>query len=519
MLRSVNRFRRAGCYNLFRGIFLMIDGKLGPWVIEKELGRGGMGRVYVAHHELDGRQAAVKILAPELAQAAGFLYRFQREIDALSQLDHPHIVHFYEAGLQEGHYYYVMEYIEGQSFEELLQERGRLPWPEVLDAALQICPALKHAHDRGIIHRDLKPPNLLRTAAGVVKLTDFGIAKVFAGQRLTHTGGIVGTAEYLSPEQAAGKPVTKRSDLYCLGVVLYTFLTGRTPFAGTSFVDLLHKHRFGQFERPAKLVPEIPYELDEVVCRLLEKDPSDRPADGLVLQRLLETIRRKQERKAQGTLAGQQQDPTHVDSDEALAARPEGPATLMSRLVRQELDRQNYGGPVRRFFNRPLVLVTLFLLSVGGIVWGFFLRGEDQEPEPKPGAATAHSVSEAERIYRLGLRHQEEGDPGAALRDWGNLIRVFDGVESEKTWVRKAREGVQQLGEKADERRWDSVRAALRRARKLRDQARELAAGKPDEAKTKRHQAETIWRGIEELYGPDPSARAVLAEMRRDRGR
>src|SRR5258708_39888163 len=136
-----------------------------------------------------------------------------------------------------------MEIIEGENFAELLIKQGRMPWPEVLDMATQVCPALKHAHDRGIIHRDLKPSNLMRTPDGTVKLADFGIARVFSGHHLTATGAVVGTAEYLSPEQSAGKLATKRSDLYSLGVVLYTLLTGRPVFKGSSMVDLLHKHR------------------------------------------------------------------------------------------------------------------------------------------------------------------------------------------------------------------------------------------------------------------------------------
>src|SRR5271167_4696458 len=134
--------------------------------------------------------------------------------------------------------------------------------------ALQVCPALKHVHDHGVIHRDLKPANILRTAAGVIKLTDFGIAKVFAQGNLTATGGVVGTAEYLSPEQAAGKPVSKRSDLYSLGTVLYTLVIGLPPFQGETFVDLLHKHRYAQFDPPAKVLPDLPYEIDEVICQL-----------------------------------------------------------------------------------------------------------------------------------------------------------------------------------------------------------------------------------------------------------
>jgi serine/threonine protein kinase len=198
----------------------MIGDRLGKWVIFRQLGKGGMGRVYLAQEEIGGRQAALKVLAAELAQEAGFLQRFQREIETLAQLEHPNIVRFYEAGFENDTYFYAMEFIDGKSLEDILDEQGRLAWNDVLDIVIQICPALKIVHDHGVIHRDLKPANILRTNEGVVKITDFGIAKVFAQGHLTGTGGIVGTAEYLSPEQAAGKPVTKRSDLYSLGIVM-----------------------------------------------------------------------------------------------------------------------------------------------------------------------------------------------------------------------------------------------------------------------------------------------------------
>src|SRR5438128_3477359 len=172
----------------------MIGERLGKWVIFKEIGRGGMGHVYLAHEEVTGKQAAIKVLAPELAQEAGFLTRFQREIETLSQLAHPSIVRFYESGYENNAYFYAMEYVEGQSLDEIVQKQGRLPWQDVLDIAVQICPALRHVHDHGIIHRDLKPPNLIRTPAGQIKLMDFGIAKVFASGHLTATGGVVGTA-------------------------------------------------------------------------------------------------------------------------------------------------------------------------------------------------------------------------------------------------------------------------------------------------------------------------------------
>ena len=236
----------------------MIGARLGGWILDSELGRGGMARVFLAHAEAaPSSLAAVKVLPAELAVDTAFPARFQREIDILRQLDHPNIVRFLESGVHEGCSFFAMEYIDGPNVETLLQEHGRLPWPEVLDLAMQIAPALKHAHDRGIIHRDLKPANLLIAlrhfaspgSLGQVKLTDFGVASLFAGTHLTKTGNVVGTAEYLSPEQALGKPVTRRSDLYSLGAVLYRLLTGRTPFEGT-VVDLLHKHVYAQFERP-----------------------------------------------------------------------------------------------------------------------------------------------------------------------------------------------------------------------------------------------------------------------------
>jgi serine/threonine-protein kinase len=495
----------------------MIGERLGPWTIDRELGRGGMGRVYLAHDERDGRQAAVKVLAAELAQDAGFLHRFQREIDALSQLSHPNIVQFFEAGCDNARYFYAMEYVQGQSFEELLHARDRLPWGEVLEAALQICPALKHAHDRGVIHRDLKPPNLMRTPDGTVKLMDFGIAKVFAGTQLTATGGIVGTAEYLSPEQATGKPVTKRSDLYSLGVVLYALVTGRTPFEGTSFVDLLHKHCFGQFDRPQKIVPEIPYELDEVICVLLEKDPADRPADGLVLLRILEAIKRKLDRKAHPTSPGVRKDHTLSDNQtvDVPEAPEEGPATLMSRLMRQELDRQNRGGPVKQFFSRPLVIVPLFLICVGIIVWTFWPRSDaDTNEVNKPLS------SEARRLYHDGDRLERAEDFGGAQRAWEDVILLFEGDDSERLWVRLAKKRLEKLRAEATADRWTGVRAALKRARALRDQARDLAVQKKPGASQKQLEGATaIWNAIERRYGHDPTATQILQEMKKDRAK
>lgn len=536
----------------------MIGSRLGNWLIERELGSGGMGTVYLARE--NERQAALKVLAAELARDPGFQQRFQREIDALRQLDHPNIVRLLEAGEQDGRCFYVMEYVEGHTFEELLRERGRLPWAEVLDLALQVAPALKHAHDRGIIHRDLKPSNLLRTGAGIVKLTDFGIAHVFASTPLTVSGVVVGTGEFLSPEQAMGKPVSKRSDLYSLGVVLYTLLTGRTPFEGENLLDLLHKHRYGQFDPPQKLVPELPHEFARVVCELLAKDPADRPPDGQVLYRRLEGLRRRQEFREQSTLVVEPFSPAEAEEPtdfELRHPRAPGPATTMSRLMREELERQNRGGPLAQFLNRPWVLVTLLLLAAGGIAWTFwptspeqlFRRGaalmQSDDPEDwhrawrdylgpleskypdhpfkqevadfrqqreehevqrragkTPGAT--RPMSEGEWFYQYGQRLAQRGDEADARKVWQNLAASLREVPAEQVWVRRAEEQLKKPAVPPTKDRWASVFTALDRALALRDEG-------------KRAEAEAIWLALEELYRNDPSAARVLARIREDR--
>jgi serine/threonine-protein kinase len=525
----------------------MIGERLGKWVIFKELGRGGMGHVYLAQEELTGKQAALKVLNPELAQEIGFLQRFQREIETLSKLDHPNIVRFYEAGCENGHYFYAMEYVEGLSLEQILEEQPRLPWRDVLGIALQVAPALRHVHDHGIVHRDLKPSNLLLNAAGQIKLTDFGIAKVFAATHLTATGGIVGTAEFLSPEQAAGKVVGKRSDIYCLGCVLYTLITGRPPFSGGTYVELLHKHRYAQFDRPHKYVPDLPPEFDDLVCQMLDKDPDKRPRDALVLYKQLDAINRKLSRQGSVTNADNSDTPTQAENraDKVSREALPGPATLMSRLVRAELDEQQRGSPLSRFLHRPVVLVLVLLACVGILTWKLWPLSERQlyergaklmesdslydmknawteylgpleERYPNhpyqeevaafrakwEAAQAAANPTEAQRFYQQGELLQKQGNPAAAQQVWRNLIDAFGAVEADKVWVNRARRAladIDKTGLNAD--RLKNVRAALDSAKALHDQ------GKVDEANR-------IWTGLEQLYRDDAE---ILAEVRKAR--
>src|SRR5690606_5073213 len=228
-----------------------------------------------------------------------------------------------------------------------------------------------------IIHRDLKPSNLLLTPDGQVKLTDFGVAQIFASGRLTVTGGVIGTAEYMSPEQAAGKRAEKRSDIYSLGAVMYVMLTGRPPFTGKTSFDVARQHQTGRFDSPRMIVPEIPYWLDEVVCQCLEKKPEDRYPDAYVLSRRLEEIPRKVALAAQNhTLDFDESSPTaetlasDVKADAARGPGPQVGATLVRDLVRAQLEEELPATPLARALENTWILVGLLgLLIFGGVLW------------------------------------------------------------------------------------------------------------------------------------------------------
>ena len=263
---------------------------LGPYKIANKLGRGGMGTVYQGVHRETGDTAAVKLLSPVLAEEEGFRVRFEAEIETLRKLNHPNIARLIGFGQQDGDLFYAMEMVEGNSLEEELRRGRRFEWREVARMGIDICRALRHAHDRGIIHRDIKPGNLLLTSDGKVKLSDFGIARLFGYSRLTMAGNVVGTAEYMAPEQAEGQPVDARSDLYSLGALLYALLARRPLFRGKSLPELLHKQRFERPEPVRKHAADVPEEMERILEQLLEKDPARRIPNANLLGRRLEAM-------------------------------------------------------------------------------------------------------------------------------------------------------------------------------------------------------------------------------------
>jgi serine/threonine-protein kinase len=248
----------------------------GRYRVLRKLGSGGMADVYLAEDEELGRRIAIKILNERHAADDQFIERFRREAKNAAGLSHPNIVQIYDRGEAEGTYYIAMEYLEGRTLKEAVAHRDSLPVADAIAYARQILAALRFAHRKGIVHRDIKPHNALIDDDGRVKVTDFGIARAGAASQMTEAGSIIGTAQYLSPEQARGSAVDHRSDLYSVGIVLYELLTGTVPFTGDTPVEIAMKHLSRVPEPPSARRPGVPRSLDQIVLRALAKDPEER---------------------------------------------------------------------------------------------------------------------------------------------------------------------------------------------------------------------------------------------------
>lgn len=245
-------------------------------VIEK-IGVGGMADVYRGYDELLGRTVAIKILHANFASDEGFVGRFKREAQNAGRLSHPNIVNMYDVGYDQGYHYIVMEYVEGQTLKEYIQERGKLSIDEAIKFAVAIAEGLEHAHAMGIVHCDIKPHNMLITKSGRLKVTDFGIARAMNSQNtMMYTNSVMGSAHYLSPEQASGKAIDGSTDIYSLGVVLYEMLTGRVPYEADTPIAVALKHVKDKLIPPTRYNPSIPPLLESVVMKALQKKPADR---------------------------------------------------------------------------------------------------------------------------------------------------------------------------------------------------------------------------------------------------
>src|SRR5919201_3779982 len=360
----------------------------GRYRIVRKLGAGGMADVYLAEDQELGRRVAIKILNDRHAADDQFIERFRREAKNAAGLSHPNIVSIYDRGTAEGTYYIAMEYLDGRSLKEMIVGRGPAPIKAAIEFARQVLAAVGFAHRHGIVHRDIKPHNVLVSPEGRLKVTDFGIARSGASQ-MTEVGSIIGTAQYLSPEQARGSPVDQTSDLYSVGVVLYEMLTGQVPFTGDTPLEIAMKHLSEVPVPPSELRPEVPHDLDLVVLRALAKDPSDRyqTAEDMDadLKRVLDgmPIGAETESAATAVLAGAgalAAAPTSVITRETQVAQRPAPPTR-----EPPAGYYGYEGPPRR--RRPIwpwILAVLLLAAAGLAAWFAYTKIQQQLNNNKP---------------------------------------------------------------------------------------------------------------------------------------
>jgi eukaryotic-like serine/threonine-protein kinase len=272
--------------------------------VEAKIGAGGMAEVYRGFDPVLNRTVAIKVLHSQFARDTSFVERFRREAQAAARLNQPNIVAVYDTGADDGTQYIVMEFIEGRTLGEFLQT-GRKPTPvQAAEIAQKICGALTAAHGVGVIHRDIKPGNVMVTRDGTVKVMDFGIARVLGPETAPQTSAVLGTASYLSPEQAQGNSVDARSDIYSLGAVLYEMLAGRPPFMGDTPVAVAYKQVNETPVVPSQLNPDVPARLDAVVMKALSKNPSNRYQTAEEFSADLDRVIKGQEVEATPLLAG-----------------------------------------------------------------------------------------------------------------------------------------------------------------------------------------------------------------------
>lgn len=328
----------------------------GRYQIQHRVGSGGMATVYRAVDTYLNRPVAVKILRPEFAGDEDFVRRFRREARAAASLSHPNVVAVYDVGREgDDTYYIIMEYVDGPTLKEYIREGGPLPAHEAVRIAGEILEALEHAHQMGVVHRDVKPQNVLLTRGGHAKVADFGIARATTGASATHTATVVGTAHYVSPEQARGQAADERSDVYSTAVVLYEMLTGRVPFEGEIPVAVALKHVRDEPLPPRAINPSVPAALERVVLRAMAKDPAQRyPSAGAFRRELIAAANGRSTLPDSPAPA----DPAHAEPE------PDQPTLVVGRPPRRRL------GTLWRQV-AVLTVLTVLLAGSGALAyWG-----------------------------------------------------------------------------------------------------------------------------------------------------
>src|SRR5437762_7731982 len=356
----------------------------GRYELEELVGSGGMSSVYRAHDRLLERTVALKILHEQFTRDDDYVERFRREARAVAQLAHPNIVTVIDRGEQDGRQFIVFEYVDGMNLKELMTQEGPLSPREAIELALQVARGLSFAHESGLVHRDVKPQNVLLDADGRAKVTDFGIAHAVDVDGMTITGTIMGTSNYIAPEQARGQPVDEQTDVYSLGCVLYELLAGDVPFEGDNFVAVAMRHVNDPVPSVREVRPDVPPRLDWAIQRAMAKDPGDRFDSMADFAAELEAC--------------------HAELDGA-----EGATMIVPRAAAPRRRRQ---GPTRRrrLGIWPAVLIGVVLAAVAGGVVGALTLGGGGSGSASPPRSGPVRFASASAYDPLGDGHEHAED-------------------------------------------------------------------------------------------------------------
>jgi eukaryotic-like serine/threonine-protein kinase len=490
--------------------------QLGRYVVERVLGRGAMGVVYLARDPVIGREVALKTLSisPDAEEAEEFRQRFLREAQAAGRLNHPGIVTVHDAGVdpQLGVSFMAMEFIEGRSLKDLQRAGHAFAYSEVARIGAALAGALDYAHSKGVVHRDIKPANVIFTAQGLVKITDFGVARL-ESSNLTATGQFIGTPNYMSPEQVTGGAVDGRSDLFSLGVVLFELLTGTRPFVGQSLTEVTYKIVHEPAPIPSQVRPGLPPAFNPIVLKLLEKDPAKRYPRGAEVARALDALRRvlagvtsestQYAQPAGGPPAGSatvnqgtgsvptQTRATELAAPISVAPAPASPQAAVAPAPRAEpapapVARSRAAASVWRasIAERWVAIMLAAALLPPALIVALLYHRIDRGPWPTVAAG------EVERRHRAGTAQRQAADALAA----GNAeqaLSMLSAVFQDAPYSRQGREIRQRAMDLSGSRRDSDSRQA--RAGQLRDEGRDLLdQGRLREAQVRFDEALTL---------------------------
>ena len=382
----------------------------GRYRLDAQIGAGGMSTVYRAFDMTLERQVAVKLMHREIASDSDQLERFRREARSVAQLSHPHIVGVIDAGEEDGRPYIVLEYVEGETLKDRIRRMGRLPIDEAIAYSIEIARALGAAHGQAIVHRDIKPQNVLVDEEGSAKVTDFGIARSLEEEGLTADGRVLGTTDYVSPEQALGHDVDGQSDIYSLGVVLYEMLTGDVPFHGENQVSVAMKHVREDLPDVQVLRPEVSARLAAVLDRMTDKDLATRHPDAETLE---------------------------VDLEDALAAEASrtgtstGEATAVLRTLPAEQRRRL---PLRLRLRLPVLLLILMIGVAAGISYLLFDQAAERTQRGTGSGQT--KAAPGEQIVSVKSTSANDFDPlGDDKEEHGDEARLAVDQDSDTSWT------------------------------------------------------------------------------------